>query len=122
MGGSGTSVLYTEANSVVEKTDGTYVIPTATLVDQGYMPRAEDLIINSDGRFFKVARADENSIIAYLLAVSGNGTGGSTPGGPDDDGKSIDVTKGIGKTPVTDTSAINTFKTNGVSSGLKGLG
>jgi hypothetical protein len=33
MGGSGTSVLYTEANSIIEKTDGTYVIPTETLVD-----------------------------------------------------------------------------------------
>jgi hypothetical protein len=56
------------------------------------LPRAEDLIINSDGRFFKVARADSNSIIAYLLAISGSGTGGgSTPGGPSDDGKSIDV-------------------------------
>ena len=91
MGGSGTSVLYTEATNIIEKTDGTYVIPTSTLVDQGYMPRRDDLIINTDGRFFKVFQANSNSIVAYLLAVSGNGTGGNTPGGPSGDDQGITV-------------------------------
>ena len=90
MGGSGTSVIYTQADKIAIRTDGTYVINTSDLIVQNYMPRKDDLIINSDGRFFKVVSANETIIVCNLLAVSGTGTG-QGPVGPDGVDKSITV-------------------------------
>jgi hypothetical protein len=96
MGGSGTSVLYSQDSSIYEHPNGTYVIDKNTLIDVSYLPRKDDLVINSDGRFFKVISANEISIVCNLIAVSGTGggtSGGNTPGGnPADDPKVLDVT------------------------------
>jgi hypothetical protein len=59
MGGSGTSVLYAQDSSIYVHPSGTYILDTETLTEKNYLPRQDDLIINSDGRFFKVISAND---------------------------------------------------------------
>ena len=94
MGGGGVSVLYANAEEVVENIfDGSYTIQINDLEDDKAFPKETDLIINSDGRFFKVIHYDEGSglIKANLIAVSGTG-GGGTGGGGDSGGGTIETT------------------------------
>lgn len=99
LGANGAAVLYANAENVIFNTDNSYTILYSYLDDQNAIPKAEDLVINSDGRFFRVNYYDSASglINCKLIAVSGSGGGGggSTPGGPDapsDDPKVIKVT------------------------------
>ena len=93
-GGSGAAVLYSNAEKVIANTDDTYTILFSYLDDQNALPKAEDLIINSDGRFFRINYYDANAglINCKLIAVSGTGGDGSSDG-PDqeDDPRVIDV-------------------------------
>ena len=61
LGGSGAAVMYASALTVAERADGTYNMAWADLDDELSMPKVDDLIINSDGRFFRVLRADQQS-------------------------------------------------------------
>lgn len=83
-GGSGASVMYANAEKVTANTDNTYTILFSYLDDQNALPKAEDLIINSDGRFFRINYYDATAglINCKLIAVSGTG-GGNGPSGPD---------------------------------------
>ncbi len=56
-----------------------YQMPISVLDDNSVMLHADTLILNSDGRFFRVNSVDEinNLIYATLLVVSGTGGGGS---------------------------------------------
>lgn len=64
-----------------DDSDFTYLIDISAL-DVAVMPKANVLILNSDGRFFRVLSIDENDkIVAELIAVSGSGGGGGG-GGP----------------------------------------
>jgi hypothetical protein len=82
MGGSGAAVLYASAENVVEYTNDTYGISLNDLEDDSTLPKRGDLIINKDGRFFKVNAYSEstNELNCLLIAVSGSG--GGDPGGP----------------------------------------
>ena len=94
-GGSGASVMYANAEKVIANTDNTYTILFSYLDDQNALPKAEDLIINSDGRFFRINYYDAAAglINCKLIAVSGTG-GGNGPSGPgqESDPKIINVT------------------------------
>jgi hypothetical protein len=94
MGGSGASILYANDTNIKQRTDGKYELHVSSLEDEEHIPRAGDLIINSDGRFFKVSIVNMQYIICTLLAVSGSGGGGGpvTPGGPSKDERDLDVT------------------------------
>lgn len=81
MGGGGVAVLYASDTKVVENADGTYTVALDSL-EEDANPKQDDLVINVDGRFFKILDIDEdaNTISCSLIAVSGTGGGG--PGGP----------------------------------------
>lgn len=81
MGGGGVAVLYGSDTRVIENADGTYTLVLDSL-EEDANPKQDDLIINVDGRFFKIIDIDEdaNTISCVLIAVSGGG-GGGTPGG-----------------------------------------
>jgi hypothetical protein len=87
IGGSGAAVMYASAKNVVEDlVDFTYLLNRANdLDDKTTIPKKDDLIINSDGRFFKVLSYNGTTDIikCNLIAVSGTGGGGggNTPGG-----------------------------------------
>lgn len=95
-GANGAAVLYANADNVTANSDDSYTILYSYLDDQHAIPKAEDLVINTDGRFFRVNYYDANSGIVNckLIAVSGNGNGSNTGPGPDntDDPKAIKVT------------------------------
>lgn len=88
-GGGGVEILYADAKNVKEDTtDFSYLLyASQDLTDPNAMPEADDLIINSDGRFFKVLSFNKDSDLlkCKLLAISGTGGGGSGggPSGPD---------------------------------------
>lgn len=92
-GGSGAAVLYSNAEKVIANTDDTYTILFSYLDDQNALPKAEDLIINSDGRFFRINYYDANAGLINCKLIAVSGTGGSSDG-PDqeDDPRVIDVT------------------------------
>lgn len=85
LGGGGVSILYAQAAQVKENVDGTYAIQIEDLDDSDAKPSMDDLIINSDGRFFKVIDSDDLEMICSLIAVSGTGGGGG-PVNPDSPG------------------------------------
>ena len=90
MGGSSSGICYaygTEENIVKsnpdDETDFHYTISFTALEDPQTVPLVDTLVLNSDGRFFRVISADKSNqtIDALLLAVSGTGGGGGG-GGP----------------------------------------
>lgn len=89
LGASGAAVFYSNADGLKANTDDSFTIPYGDLDDQHALPKKDDLIINSDGRFFRVNffSGEAGSSGAYvnckLIAVSGTGGGGggSGPGG-----------------------------------------
>ena len=94
VGGGGTAIYYASSTSVVERPDGSYWINKNNLDNERVSLKSGDLIINSDGRFFKVLsfNEDTNIIICSLLAVSGTGGGtGGIPDGPSGNEKDIIV-------------------------------
>ena len=94
VGGGGVSVLYASATDIKEDTvDFSYLLyADPDLDDSEATPKKDDLIINSDGRFFKVLSFNKDSglIKCSLIAVSGTGggnnSGGNNPSGPDTSG------------------------------------
>jgi hypothetical protein len=87
MGGSGSSgIHYTNASEadVVrvgedEDENKLYTIPLETF-ENVVIPKPDDLLLNSDGRFFRViSYSDETGLVTTsLIAVSGGGGGGGT--------------------------------------------
>lgn len=105
VGGGGVSVLYASAQEVKEDlTDFSYLMyKDADLDDEDATPKKDDLIINSDGRFFKVLSFNKESglIKCSLIAVSGTGGGGgggNTGGGTDTSGPYVTL-KSTGTAP-----------------------
>ena len=85
VGGGGVAVLYSSAKDIKEDlTDFSYLINKNDFDNNDATPKKDDLIINSDGRFFKVLSFNKDSGIAKcaLIAISGTGGGGNTPGDP----------------------------------------
>ena len=89
--GSGASgIVYTSGDGSnilkvsLDDTDFNYRILMSALPEtEQVLPAPNTLIINSDGRFFRVTSVDAatQTIYAVLLAVSGTGGGGSGEGG-----------------------------------------
>lgn len=87
MGGSSTGIIYAHGNdrdiikvNPENENNFEYTISINALDDPNNSPHKDTLILNSDGRFFRVISTDESTgiINAILLAVSGSG-GGSGP-------------------------------------------
>jgi len=84
MGGGNSGIIYArgteeEIKKVSEDdSDDNYIIAFSALENPDVAPQTDDLILNSDGRFFRVLSIDvaESVINAQLLAVSGSGGGG----------------------------------------------
>ena len=103
VGGGGVAVLYASADEVKkDMTDFSYILYSSNLDDEEATPKKDDLIINLDGRFFKVLSYNKDSgvIKCSLMAVSGTGGGGGgggdTPSGPSSSNMELACT---GKTP-----------------------
>ena len=97
VGGGGVAVLYAKQKDVTQDlTDMSYVIYFNELEDQDAAPKKDDLIINSNGTFYKIISYKKATgiIKCTRIAVSGTGGGGggNTPGGGDTPGKYIDLT------------------------------
>lgn len=95
VGGGGVAVLYASDKEISEDlTDFTYIIESNLLDNKDAVPKEDDLIINSDGRFFKVVSFNKSTgkIKCKLIAVSGTGGGGGgDTGGGDTSGPNMDL-------------------------------
>ena len=85
MGGNSTGIVYghgTDATITKVEPDNEhsflYSMSFSILDDSSVVPHPDTLILNSDGRFFRITEVDNNAktIQAILLAVSGSGGGG----------------------------------------------
>lgn len=82
MGGNGASLYYANDTDVVKDLLDYYYIDIDTIVDAGSSLKANDLIINGDGAFYRVLEVtDENTAKCTRIAVSGTGGGGSGDSG-----------------------------------------
>lgn len=123
IGGGGVAVLYATASSVSQDlTDLSYIIYYSDLEDQESSPKKDDLIINSNGTFYKVRSYNQTSGILKCsrIAVSGTGGGGGSGGGSGDgdsgSGKYVELV-GVGTAPNAQTyiygqSQIVSFEVN----------
>jgi hypothetical protein len=91
MGGSSTGIVYAKGTETTivkanpeNENDFMYNISAEAFEDSNTLPLRDSLILNSDGRFFRVLSSDTSTRIvsAVLLAVSGTGGGGGGGGGP----------------------------------------
>lgn len=82
MGGAGASVFLGDEQNVKINPDNTYELSLDSLGDNFTALKQNDIIINSDGRFFKVdSIKDGDTAVCSLLAVSGSGGNGPSGGG-----------------------------------------
>ena len=83
-GSAGSGIVYTDGSDEQIKkaseneSDVEYIIDRSALEQPTIMPQEDALILNSDGRFFRVKSVDlsQGIINAVLLAVSGSGNSG----------------------------------------------
>lgn len=76
MGSAGAAIYYSNIEGLTENEDtGYYSLPIA---DVSGSPKKGDLILNSDGGFYKVEYIGEENYTCTLLSISGTGGGGST--------------------------------------------
>ena len=83
MGSSGSGIIYSHGTDETitkqypdDETSFTYLIPDSELDNGSASIKTDALILNNDGRFFRVKSYENNIIVATLLAVSGTGGGG----------------------------------------------
>jgi hypothetical protein len=79
MGGTaGVAVLYGNFPKDAKPSGTTerYHFEKKDLVDQNASPHANDLVLNSDGRFYRIEAVDGDKLTCVLLSVSGNGNAG----------------------------------------------
>ena len=81
MGSTGASLLYADAESPEVDEFGKYSLSWDDLEDQKTEPKIDDLILNSDGSFYRVEEIFPVERIMYgaRVTVSGSGTGPSGP-------------------------------------------
>ncbi|MGN1342639.1 MAG: hypothetical protein ACI4VL_05385 [Bacilli bacterium] len=83
MGGAGASIYYGIATDFEGDEDTKiYNYPINGLEDSSDSPKEGDIILNGDGRFFRILAIYNNYYKCSLLAVSGSGNG--TGGGSND--------------------------------------
>lgn len=87
MGGNSTGIVYghgTDATIIKDDPEDEhsflYSMPFSILDEPSIVPHPDTLILNADGRFFRITEVDSNAktIKAMLLAVSGSGSGGGS--------------------------------------------
>lgn len=91
MGSSGASLLYGKAENSEPDEDGLYTLSFNDLDDSSLMPKENDLILNSDGTFYRVMEVNEGQKTLLCLALSVSGTGGGGSGGPSGLAKAISL-------------------------------
>jgi len=79
MGGAGIAWYYAYQPEVAQDENDNYIIPKDT-VDTDEIVKLDDLLINSDGAFYKVIDYSGDNYVCSRIAVSGSGGGGG--GGP----------------------------------------
>lgn len=97
-GGTTAGFVWADGNeeAIIKVTDDDddtrYYISTSCL-EESVMPKVDNLILNSDGRFFRVLELDleEDRLITSLIAVSGSGSGGGGGGGSISE-RDVDIT------------------------------
>lgn len=103
MGSNSTGIIYANGNNTsIVKADPEddastiYLMNTSALENPNSLPQPNSLILNTDGRFFRVLSIDEatKTITVTLLAVSGTGggTGGGGGEGPIVSSRDVDIT------------------------------
>ena len=100
LGGGGAQILYASQKEIQKDLiDFSYLLYQENLLEKTIVPKKNDLIINSDGRFFKVLSFTKGTglIKCSLIAVSGTGGGGSSTG-PDVSGPHVTL-KCTGSSP-----------------------
>lgn len=83
LGGGGVSIIYGNDSNVIEDlVNQTYTFHIDALPENSN-PKIDDLIINSDGMFYKIQQIfpEDGIMICVLIAVSGTGGGGGGTGG-----------------------------------------
>lgn len=113
IGGGASGIAYTagNVNTIIKNspddTDYHYTIKYAALEDTTVTLKPDTLILNADGRFFRVLSADPASqeIQAVLLAVSGTGGGSGGGGGGGESPSRTDVALDF------NTNTINSYMT-----------
>lgn len=75
MGGAGSSIYYAADDAVVTIEDNVFGIAKSSLEDQTNLPKIGDLIINSDGSFYRVDDVSSDQFTCSRIAVSGSGGG-----------------------------------------------
>lgn len=80
MGGAGAAIYYADAIGVQGSDETYYPIPKDSLENPDAALKIGDLIINSDGAFYKVAEIGDTDYLCSRMAVSGTGGGGSDDG------------------------------------------
>lgn len=80
-GGAGSGVIYASgvaAKLSEDEEDKQYVLSFDDLENSSVAPQKDDLILNNDGKFFRVVSSDVDArtVLCLLLAVSGTGGGG----------------------------------------------
>ena len=96
IGGNGVSVFYGhDSKAYVDTVDANLYFLTMSQIDNSGDCHVDDLILNSDGCFYKIILIDENSDIiqATRLSVSGSGSGGSGGGDTPYDSTSIVISE-----------------------------
>ena len=91
MGGNGASLFYATDSEVTIDLYDRYYIDFSALDDPDASLKVDDLIINSDGSFYRILEVDTNNgyAICSRIAVSGTGGGGSGGGGDTPSGESV---------------------------------
>ena len=80
MGGN-TGIYYADVK--FESSDDIEYYFTSDDIDEGLMPNVKDLILNTDGCFYKVEEiSSDGEIKAIKLTIAGSGGSGGGPGGP----------------------------------------
>lgn len=90
MGASGASLLYGQAENIEPDEEGYYLLEFADLENPSILPQPDDLILNSDGTFYRVVDVDSlnKQMLCAIVSVSGGGGGG---GGPTNLAKAISL-------------------------------
>lgn len=76
MGGSGAAIYYADTTAVENEETAYYYLPISGLENTTSFPKVDDLILNSDGCFYRIEKIEEENFVCERLAVSGSGTGG----------------------------------------------
>ena len=75
MGSAGSAIYYGEAESLTADEDELYQFPIDSLENENDSPKVDDIILNSDGAFYRIKSIEASYFVCELLSVSGNGTG-----------------------------------------------